>query len=83
MMLNEVMVSKWIQFVHDGSSESGKTSVWTVITNEGYTPLGQIKWFARWRKYAFFPHTNTVFEEDCLRDISFFCEQATRQHRQK
>ena len=53
------------------------------ITTNMLVPLGEIKWFGRWRKYAFFPDYMCVFEEECLRDISVFLEQATREHRQK
>ena len=78
------MISKWIEFKDWGDSDSGKTRIWGVVSKD--TPpvkLGEIKWFSRWRKYAFFPCTDTVFEEECLRDISFFVEQVTREHRAK
>ena len=45
--------------------------------------LGYIRWFARWRKYAFSPITNTVFEETCLREIAQFVEEETQAHRAK
>ena len=31
--------------------------------------LGTIKWFGRWRQYAFFPADGTIFNPECLRDI--------------
>ena len=31
--------------------------------------LGEIKWYAQWRKYAFFPHEETFFDEKCLKVI--------------
>jgi hypothetical protein len=41
-----------------------------------------VRWFSRWRKYAFYPGRETVFEEDCLREIADFCETRTREYKQ-
>jgi hypothetical protein len=43
--------------------------------------LGWVAWFSRWRKYAFYPKPETVYEEDCLRDIAEFCEAKTKEHK--
>lgn len=80
---NLIMISKWIEFVDWGKSDSGKTKMWGVFTKDTSIELGEVKWFTKWRKYAFFPNTETIFEEECLRDISFFVEQKTRKHRLK
>lgn len=64
--------SKWIHFVRIQST--GKTQIWQVVTNEGNTLLGQIKWFGNWRKYAFYPENFTVFESTCLTDITKFLD---------
>ena len=73
----------YISFRREHAQELGKaTKVWTV--SEGGTcrgpALGQVRWFARWRKYAFFPEGDKVFEETCLREIAYFCETATKFH---
>lgn len=73
--------AKWIKFILSGSSESGKTKIWRVINKDNDQILGRIKWFARWRKYSFFPLTGTVYEKDCLRDIADFSEEETRKHK--
>ena len=49
-----------------------KTQVWSVVSKEHYFPLGTIKWFGRWRQYAFFPEADTVFNKDCLDDLRVF-----------
>ena len=54
-----------------------KTLVWNVVTREGGVSLGQIRWFPRWRKYSFFPKSDTVFEPTCLTDITSFLRYAT------
>ena len=60
-----------------------KTSVWEVRNKYEYTLLGCVKWFAKFRKYSFFPEKDTVFEKDCLRDIADFCEERTGEQRSK
>lgn len=67
----------WITFDFEGTSASGKTDCWAVRTLDRKHRLGAVKWFGRWRRYAFFPMAATVFEQDCLRRIAEFCEQAT------
>ena len=77
----------YIAFHRDHHQELGKaTKVWVVsegLDLSGVAPLGQVRWFARWRKYGFFPAPNTVFEEACLRQIAYFCESATKFHKEK
>ena len=72
-------MSKWICFVL--IKEGEKTNVWYVVTSEGHKTLGEIKWFSRWRKYAFFPMAETVYENDCLKDIAEFIEIQMRARR--
>jgi hypothetical protein len=64
----------YIQFVE--SSPTGlATSRWDILTTDGNDYLlGVIRWFGRWRTYAFFPAAETVFEPTCLRCISDFIE---------
>ena len=74
-------MKKWISICNKRPSATGATSVWSV--KKGQITLGKIAWFSSWRKYAFFPEPNTVFEEDCLRDIADFCEQQTDIHKDR
>ncbi len=73
---------KWVRFDSTGPSASGKTETWSVRTQAGNEYLGAVRWFGRWRCYAFFPCADTVYEPDCLRDIAAFCEGTTRSHRE-
>ena len=72
---------KWIDIEGPVPSKSGKTNIWTVVERSG-SELGTVQWFGRWRKYVFIPAAGTVYEEDCLRDIASFCEQASKEFRQ-
>lgn len=59
-----------------------KTKVWAVTSKYDDFLLGYVLWFAKWRKYSFAPEPNTVFEQDCLRDIADFCQRQTTFHKQ-
>ena len=37
-----------------------------------YGRLGIIKWYPRWRQYAFFPESGTLFNVECLNDIQSY-----------
>lgn len=74
-------MSKWITFSE--TTPNPKTKVWLVIANDGAIILGKISWFGRWRRYCFFPAAETVFEQDCLRDIAEFIEAQTKLQRVK
>ena len=70
-------MSNWIEFLDPHASETGKTWIWPIATKPRGAMLGEVRWFSRWRRYAFFPLPGTVFEQDCLRDIAEFCELQT------
>jgi len=72
---------KFVDFTQAVQRTGAKTHTWAVLTVQGHIPVGAVKWFGRWRGYAFFPSAETVFEQHCLRDIARFCEERTREHR--
>lgn len=75
-------VSKYIEIVEMGTSDSGKTKVWHVRnkSREGVDDVpGVIKWHGGWRKYVF--HSDYAFYDwECLRMIADFIEAATKEH---
>jgi len=79
---SKMIITKWVNIKEVGKSASGKTIIWDVFSS-GEIFLGEIRWFASWRKYVFLPLNGAVFEEDCMRDIANWCEQATRRHKAK
>jgi len=74
-------MAKWIEFIERPVGEHQKTLRWQVRPKDSFEPLGMVQWFNRWRKYCFFPAPDTVFEQDCLRDIAHFIEQETQRQR--
>lgn len=67
-------------FLSGDYPQKRKTFVWHVAAKNG-SMLGEVRWFARWRKYGFFPSPNCVFEQVCLREIAEFLEWATHTHK--
>lgn len=77
--------ARWIKF-EEYENAGAKTKRWHVWPADEKTrhlarALGFIRWYGAWRKYAFVPNTETIFEATCLRDIADFCERQTREHR--
>lgn len=70
--------AKWLYFKPMTQTKTRKTKVWLVLTLYGETLLGQIRWHAAWRKYAFFPEPRTLFEPDCLDDLASFLRGQTK-----
>ncbi len=56
------------------TEDKPKTSVFDVYTKRKDI-LGEIKWFAQWRQYCFFPEDDCVFSKGCMSDINNFIEQ--------
>lgn len=61
-------MGKWINFIKQEST--GKTEIHNVFSKEGNLELGTIKWYSAWRCYTFQPKPETIFETDCLQDIT-------------
>lgn len=74
--------AEWIFFGYQRKSKSGKTSQW-YVQDAGGRVLGEIKWYARWRRYALYPEPETVWEQNCLQTCANFCEVQTDKHRAK
>jgi hypothetical protein len=72
-----------IQIGQIGKSPSGKTMIWEVLNRYDGAPIGRIAWFAKWRKYGFYPWPETVFEEVCMREISDFIVAETKKQKGK
>lgn len=73
-----VLETKHLKFIT--AQPAKKTERWHVCMS-GSGVIGTVGWFGRWRRYAFFPSSGSVYEQDCLRDIAGFIEQKTKQHR--
>lgn len=64
--------SKYLEFSIQWHYPSRKTEVYNVRSKNQGSTLGQIKWYAPWRQYCFYPSPNCVFNVGCLEDIRVF-----------
>lgn len=76
-----VTLNNYISAVYVGLSSSGKTSIWDIFNVQSDCHLGIVKWQAPWRQYCFYPVYETIFNEDCLSDISRFLETENTRRR--
>lgn len=56
-----------------------KTKVYSVKSIRGSVSLGVVSWFGKWRRYAFFPEEDTVFDSNCLEDIKNFMDNLMKE----
>lgn len=49
--------------------EKPKTLVVGVFNKSQESKIGEIRWYAAWRQYCFFPGWATIWNKDCLNDI--------------
>jgi hypothetical protein len=76
------MTARWVSFQLEDRRRGAKTDVWHVWSlKQPPAHLGLVKWYGAWRRYAFFPAPETIFEQDCLRDIAAFVESETEKQR--
>ena len=64
-------MSKYLDFIQ--IRDTGKTKVWQVQNKSG-AAIGKIGWYGPWRKYVFYPHSDTLWDNACLRDMVKFIE---------
>lgn len=47
-----------------------KTDQFEVWTDGGHGfYLGKVAWYAKWRRFCFYPEKHSTFDADCLREI--------------
>jgi hypothetical protein len=67
-----------LDFEMIGTTKSGLTKIWDVKSG---VLLGQVKWFANWRRYCFYPAGGTLYDAVCLRQIAGFCADQTEKRK--
>ncbi len=70
-------MSEYLRYEREPDRPGGRTKRWRVIASRDDALLGRIRWFGRWRQYAFFPEPKTIFNPDCLDSIAAFARSAT------
>jgi hypothetical protein len=73
---------KWVCFEIGSPSPSGKTMTWAIRASADDTYLGYVTWSGPWRQYVFATTGNTIWNPDCLNEVSEFLRKATTEHRE-
>lgn len=63
----------YLKFKQD-HSYTGRTKLFVIENLDGHR-LGEIRWWAPWRRYTFNPNNYTKYDAECLRDITEFINQ--------
>lgn len=77
------MKHKYLEFREIGKSASGKTKIISVVNEATGSALGQIRWFAHWRKYTFSTLADTIFDGVCLMEIVAELDRLNREHKEE
>lgn len=74
-----IIIGKYIRG-YDMTPQNRKTKIIHLISNgDVKILLGVIKWLGSWRQYCFFPETNTLYSNECLKDIKEFLEKLNKE----
>jgi hypothetical protein len=65
--------TRYLRFELQPAALGQKTDVWKVVSVRHGNLLGVIKWYGAWRQYVFWPSIETLFNPDCLEEISQVC----------
>jgi hypothetical protein len=63
-------MNRWVYFTE--TADTGKTKRWDVHAVQGDIYLGEIRWYGGWRQYVFYPAISTLWNAECLLDVSQF-----------
>ncbi len=62
---------------------SRKTKIWHVRSKNGDNFLGDVTWYAPWRRYVFAVGEETLLDSMCLEDIAKFLKERTLEHKSR
>ena len=75
------MNSEWLDF-KEANEQRPRTLVVDVLSKTDGGSLGQVRWYAPWRHYCFFPIEGCVWSDRCLKDISIYVQLLNESHAQ-
>lgn len=65
----------YLTFREVKASPGRKTKIW-VVRGTGDIKLGEVRWYAPWRQYCFYPEDATIWSTDCMIDLCEFIAKA-------
>ena len=76
------MIGKYLKIEFFEKSATGKTDIYYVFNHSG-EKLGEIKWYAHWRKYVFYSEGGIIADDLCLSDIQLFLSELKKERKAK
>lgn len=70
---NRVSLNQWMYAIRESGQPDRPR--WKVLTIDGDSEVGEIRWEARWNHYAFFPTYTGGYTENCLKPIRELCRK--------
>jgi hypothetical protein len=72
-----------LNFLASGCSASGLTSIWEVRSAHTDILLGNIAWYAPWRRYTYQDKGQNIYDATCFREIADFLDTQMEARKQK
>lgn len=69
--MNKVVYEGNYFIITEKKLEGRKTPILNIIGSYG-DDLGEIKWYGAWRKFCFYPNSNTIWDNKCLEELLNF-----------
>lgn len=67
MEKNKVYEGKYF-CIYQTDVKNRKTPIYDIFSLDDIN-LGQIRWYAAWRKFCFYPNGDTIWDDKCLREL--------------
>ena len=77
----EQTIGKYLVALPPIEVKGRKTKIWEIRGTGNKAALGQIYWHSHWRCYAFFPERFTIFNAECMLDLSKFLQDETEKQK--
>ena len=72
-------------YIVESYIEKRKTPILDILVEDEDGPflLGEIKWFGAWRKFCFYPSSDTVWDNKCLQELVNFLNDYNKEYRNR
>lgn len=68
-------IGKYLLAYIKEDNSTKRTKKWKIYNLDATIGLGTIQWYGPWRQYCFWPSYATIFNTQCLEDISKFLKE--------
>lgn len=76
------VVNKYFSITEE-KRENRKTPIYHIISKNSNSEIGIIKWYGAWRKFCFFPNGETIWDTNCLIEVTNFIDDLNEAYRER